>query len=92
MAQEDTLTQFNIDNGPNHFTTKWGQRKAEKCFRYWPILIHISFLAQTGALGVQILDLCVSVYFMHSGFLKGALRGNLMGNLRVIQGEIQERD
>ena len=41
MAQADTLTQFNIDNGPNHLTTRWGQRKAEKCFRYWPILVHI---------------------------------------------------
>ena len=38
MAQADRLTQINIGNGPNHLTTRWGQRKADKGFRYWPIL------------------------------------------------------
>ena len=55
-------------------------------------LINI-FLAPTGALGVQIWDLCVCVcvcvHFMHSSFSKGALRGNLTGNSRGIQGVIQ---
>ena len=42
-----------------------------------------SFLAPTGALGVKMLDLglsvCVSVHFMYKGIIQGVIKGQFKG-------------